>query len=198
MVPRLRVWHWSGHGESLSTLTRARWKEWMMDGPSGTLKEFPKTRSWYGWLAHPTSAEWKANDLFWDPGLTSLINSFIQSLIQPISRQTCTHTWERQISVPMNTFQVEEMKTLIGVYGFRNGNRESQEELLRQTVSPTLWNLHYHKSRDSPDPFYHFYLKQRGQCIFAVVKFITNLGGNKKCRLFPWGYYIHFFNVLVS
>lgn len=103
------------NGGSLSTLTRARWKEWMTDGPSGTLKEFPKTRSWYGWLAHPTSAEWKANDLFWDPGLTSLINSFIQSLIQPISRQTCTHTWERQISVPMNTFQVEEMKTLIGV-----------------------------------------------------------------------------------
>ena len=36
----------------------------------------------------------------------------------------------------------------------------------------------------SVDPTY-LCLKQRGQCIFAVVKFITTSGGNKKKKMQP-------------
>ena len=86
--------------------------EWWMNH-QGTLREFLKTRGYYGWLPHTTLAEWDANYLFWDPGLTGLINSLIQSLIQPISKETRTHTREMQKSVPFTCVSGWGDETLI-------------------------------------------------------------------------------------
>lgn len=116
--------------------TRAGWKEWMInyEGLLGSSQRPEVDKA--DFLTQPYESR-DGNDLFRDPGLTGWINPCIQSLIQPIRKQACTHTWEMQKSAPINTCS-----------------------MLRRLKPESVWWLWKRSQRESrtaslPDCFFH-------------------------------------------